>query len=74
VFILEHHFASTSFASARVAFSNAYPEKEVPNKTIVHRLITKLWDTRSVCDECLTRDKTAEIIALPISNSLSPVT
>jgi hypothetical protein len=32
-FILEHYFASKSFAAVREAFSNAYPDKEVPNKT-----------------------------------------
>jgi hypothetical protein len=49
VFILEHYFASKSFAAVREAFSNAYPDKEVPNKTIVHRLVTKFRDTGSVC-------------------------
>jgi hypothetical protein len=34
VFILEHYFASNSFVAVREAFSNAYPDKEVPNKTI----------------------------------------
>jgi hypothetical protein len=42
-----HHFASKSFAAAPEAFSNAYPENEVPNKTKI-RLVTKLRDTRSV--------------------------
>jgi hypothetical protein len=41
VFILEHYFASKLFATLREAFSNAYPENEVPNKTPVHRLVTK---------------------------------
>jgi hypothetical protein len=31
VFILEHYFASKSLAAVREAFSNAYPDKEVPN-------------------------------------------
>jgi hypothetical protein len=39
VFILEHYFSSTSFAAVREAFSNAYPDKEVPNKTTIHRLV-----------------------------------
>jgi hypothetical protein len=39
VFILEHYFASKSFAAVHEAFSNAYPDKEVPNKTTVHRLV-----------------------------------
>jgi hypothetical protein len=39
VFILEHYFAFISLAAVREAFSSAYPDKEVPNKTKVHRLI-----------------------------------
>jgi hypothetical protein len=49
VFILEHYFASKSFAAVREAFSNAYPDKEVQNKTTVHQMVTKLRDTGSVC-------------------------
>jgi hypothetical protein len=48
-FILEHYFASKSFAAIREAFTNAYPDKEVPNKTTVHRLVTTFWNTGSVC-------------------------
>jgi hypothetical protein len=33
----------------REAFSNAYPDKEVPNKTTMHRLVTKFRDTGSAC-------------------------
>jgi hypothetical protein len=47
VFILEHYFASKSFAAFREAFSNAYPDKEVLNTT-VHRLVTTFW-----VDACL---------------------
>jgi hypothetical protein len=42
VFILEHYFASKSFAAVREEFSNAYPDKEAPNMTTIHRLETKL--------------------------------
>jgi hypothetical protein len=49
VFILENYFASKSFAPVREAFSNVYPGKGIPNKTTVHRLVTKFWDTVSVC-------------------------
>jgi hypothetical protein len=49
MFILEHYFASKSFAAVREAFCSAYPDKEVPNKTTIHRLVTKLWVTGSVC-------------------------
>jgi hypothetical protein len=51
VFILENYFASKSFAAVREAFINAYPDKEVPNRTI-HRLVTKFRDTGQV-DACL---------------------
>jgi hypothetical protein len=40
VFILEHYFASKSFAAVREDFSSAYPDKEVPNKTTIHRMVT----------------------------------
>jgi hypothetical protein len=42
VFIVEHDFAYESFADVREAFSNAYPDKEVPNKTVLHRLVNKI--------------------------------
>jgi hypothetical protein len=41
LFILEHYVASKSFAAVREALSNAYPDKEVPYKTTVHRVVTK---------------------------------
>jgi hypothetical protein len=37
-----------SFAVVREAFSNAYPDKELLNKTTIQRLVTKFWDTGSV--------------------------
>jgi hypothetical protein len=40
VFIFENYFASTSFVAVREAFSNAYPDKEVPNKTTIHGVVT----------------------------------
>jgi hypothetical protein len=49
VFILEHYFELKSFAAVREAFINAYPDKEVPSKTTVHRLVRKFLDTGSVC-------------------------
>jgi hypothetical protein len=48
VFISEHYFASKSFAVVREAFGNAYPDREVPNKTTMHKLVTKFRDTGSV--------------------------
>jgi hypothetical protein len=41
VFIFEYYFTSKSFDAVREAFSNAYPDKDVPNKTTIHRLVTK---------------------------------
>jgi hypothetical protein len=49
MFILEHYFPSKSFAAVREAFSNAYPNKGIPNKTRIYRLLIKLRDTGSVC-------------------------
>jgi hypothetical protein len=43
------NIASKSFAAVRKAFNNAYPDKEVPNKTTVHEPVTKFRDTGSVC-------------------------
>jgi hypothetical protein len=34
VFILQYYFASELFSAVCEAFSNVYPDKEVPNKTI----------------------------------------
>jgi hypothetical protein len=48
VFIFEHYFASESSATVREAFSNAYPDIELPNKTTVHRLVITFRDTGSV--------------------------
>jgi hypothetical protein len=71
VFILEHYFASKSFAVVREAFSNVYSDNEVPNKTTIHQLVTKFLDTGSVCGKFSWSDKTAEITAVPISSSAS---
>jgi hypothetical protein len=40
---------SKQFVAVREAFSNAYPDKEVPNKTTIHLPVTKFRDTGSVC-------------------------
>jgi hypothetical protein len=48
VLILEHYFTSKSFAAVREAFSNAYPDKELLNKTTIHRLVTRFRNTGSV--------------------------
>jgi hypothetical protein len=48
VFVREHYLAAKSFAAVREALSNAYPDKEVPNKTTIHRLVTKFRGTGSI--------------------------
>jgi hypothetical protein len=61
VFILEHYFASKSFAAVREAFSNAYPDEEVPNKTTIptHNKISRhrkcLCDFRKVVEQLFCR-------------------
>jgi hypothetical protein len=35
----EHYFTSNVFAAFREVFISAYPDKEVPNKTTIHRLV-----------------------------------
>lgn len=47
-FILNHYFASKSFAAVRETYSNAYPDKEIPSKTAIHRLVTQFR-----VDDCL---------------------
>lgn len=46
VFIIKNYFALKPFAEA---FINTYPNKQVPIKTTVHRLLTKFWGTGSMC-------------------------
>jgi hypothetical protein len=48
VFILKHYIVSKLFAAVHEAFSIAFPDKQVPNKTTVHQLVTEFWYTRSV--------------------------
>jgi hypothetical protein len=45
VFILKHHFTLKLSAVIHEVFSNVYPDKEVPNKTTLHPLVTQFWDT-----------------------------
>lgn len=40
MFILKRHLVSKSFSAIRETCLNAYPGKEVPNKTIRQRLVT----------------------------------
>jgi hypothetical protein len=49
VLILEYYLTSKSFAAVREAFCNAYPDKEVPNKTTMYRMLTKFLNTGSAC-------------------------
>jgi hypothetical protein len=45
--IFKYYFTSKSSAANHESFSNAYTDKDVPDKTI-HGLLT-FWNTRSVC-------------------------
>jgi hypothetical protein len=74
VFILEHYFTSKSFAAVREAFSNVYPDKKVPNKTVTHMVTYFRMQEVFVCDKCSSSDRTAEITAVPISSSASAAT
>jgi hypothetical protein len=47
--ILEHYFASKSSSVVREIFINAFPDKEVMNKTTIQRRVTKVRDTSSTC-------------------------
>jgi hypothetical protein len=58
VFITEHNFPLKLFAAIREEFSNAYRDKDEPNKTAIHRLETKFRDTGSVCDRKSVRRRT----------------
>jgi hypothetical protein len=46
VFIPKHYFTSKSLAALREAFSNVYPEKNVPNERTTQGLVTKFWSHR----------------------------
>jgi hypothetical protein len=50
MFILEYYFASKSFAAVLKVFTsnNAYPDKEVPNKT-EHRMVTRCYHSGNTC-------------------------
>jgi hypothetical protein len=39
VFILEHNFLLKSFSAVHEAFSSAYAEKKISNKTKLHRQV-----------------------------------
>jgi hypothetical protein len=62
------------FAGVGEALNNACAGKEVVIETTVHRLVTELRDTGSVCDVCSSSDKTAEIMAVPVASSAAAAT
>jgi hypothetical protein len=49
VFILEHYFTSKLSAAVAEAFSDAYPDKEVPNEATMHGLVTIFREKGTVC-------------------------
>jgi hypothetical protein len=70
VFILEYHFALKLFAAARAVFSSACPDKEVQNKTEIHRRVIKCQHTGNIRPwQVFIEPKAAEVTMLPISNS-----
>jgi hypothetical protein len=68
-------FAPTSFSAIHEAFSSSYPDREIPNETAVHRLVTTFGPQKVFgCDKCLSVDKVAEIMTVYISGSASAAT
>jgi hypothetical protein len=62
VFNLEYYFASKSFAAVREAFGSAYPDREMPNKATIQRLVTTFWDREVfVRNKCSPSDRTSGI-------------
>jgi hypothetical protein len=51
-FVLEHYFAWKSFAAVLEACGNAYPNKKVPSKATIHRVVTKIRKHR----KCLRQE------------------
>jgi hypothetical protein len=49
-FVLKHYVVLKSSAAVCEAFSKTYPNEEVPDKTTIHQLVTKFWDTGSACN------------------------
>jgi hypothetical protein len=74
VSIIKHYLTSKSFAAVREVLSNAFLEKEEPNKITIHLLETKVLATGSVCDKSSSRDERAEVSAVPIPSSASTAT
>jgi hypothetical protein len=56
-------FASKSFDAFCEAFSSVNPDKDVLNRTTIHRLVRTFLGMGSVCDKCTSSDKTAEMTA-----------
>jgi hypothetical protein len=54
-FVLKQYFALKSFTAVCEAFSIAYPDKEVLNKTTVYQLVTKFWDTVVLSVTCAVK-------------------
>jgi hypothetical protein len=70
-FILEHYFASYSFVVIHEAFNNAYHDNKIPNKIIIHRLVTGFRVTGSFCPWQRFIERQS---SLPISSSASAAT
>jgi hypothetical protein len=44
---VERNYTSKSFAAFREAFSDVYPDNEIPSERTIHRLVTKFRNTGS---------------------------
>jgi hypothetical protein len=72
VFVLEHYFPTKSFGAVCEAFSNAYSDKEVSNKTTIHRLLTIFQDMYFSVP--IVHRATGEIMVMTILSSASAAT
>lgn len=61
VFILEHFFVSISFAGVGETVISTCSDKEIPNKTTLHRLLTFEIEEVFVCDKGSLSDKRAKL-------------
>jgi hypothetical protein len=70
-FLYRNYFTSKPSVAVHEVFSNVYPDKEVLNKTI-HQLQKEiLGHNFFYLQQVLLFNKTADISAIPISNSTS---
>jgi hypothetical protein len=64
VFMLENCFSPELYAGVFEAFINAYPDKQVLNKTTINRLITEFRDTENICYRKHVRSRTVFAVVM----------